>query len=228
MYNIYLRHAYPNELYHHGILGQKWGVRRYQNKDGSLTPAGKKRYLNNDGTLTKKGKKFIAKNDANKSVLKKAGYKGTPSEQSEQALKNAGFNTKSSDDGNVKWYEKEIKGKNGNIRVTTLTAKNDKIPLTDDDIKIATDSVNKYGASCKKKLLAEFEDNVKRGYWGNDNSVKLGNIDYMHFTKWSDDDISCEIMAPVLSKKGNDWFGAYKVFLNPKTGEIDEYVSYDD
>lgn len=32
------------ELYHHGILGMKWGVRRYQNKDGSLTKAGKKRY----------------------------------------------------------------------------------------------------------------------------------------------------------------------------------------
>lgn len=31
-----------NDLYHHGILGQKWGVRRYQNKDGSLTSAGKK------------------------------------------------------------------------------------------------------------------------------------------------------------------------------------------
>ena len=33
-----------NELMHWGIKGMKWGVRRYQNKDGSLTPAGKKRY----------------------------------------------------------------------------------------------------------------------------------------------------------------------------------------
>lgn len=32
---------YNNELYHHGIKGMKWGVRRYQNKDGSLTAKGK-------------------------------------------------------------------------------------------------------------------------------------------------------------------------------------------
>lgn len=36
--------SYKDELQHHGIKGQKWGVRRYQNKDGSLTSAGKKRY----------------------------------------------------------------------------------------------------------------------------------------------------------------------------------------
>ena len=36
--------VYRNELYHWGIKGQKWGVRRYQNKDGTLTSAGKKRY----------------------------------------------------------------------------------------------------------------------------------------------------------------------------------------
>ena len=33
-----------DELYHHGIKGQKWGRRRFQNEDGSLTPAGKERY----------------------------------------------------------------------------------------------------------------------------------------------------------------------------------------
>lgn len=33
-----------DELYHHGIKGQKWGIRRFQNPDGSLTAEGKKRY----------------------------------------------------------------------------------------------------------------------------------------------------------------------------------------
>lgn len=33
-----------NELYHHGIIGQKWGIRRFQNKDGTLTDAGRERY----------------------------------------------------------------------------------------------------------------------------------------------------------------------------------------
>lgn len=35
---------YEDELYHHGVKGQKWGVRRFQNKDGSLTKEGKSHY----------------------------------------------------------------------------------------------------------------------------------------------------------------------------------------
>lgn len=38
-----------NELYHHGIKGQKWGIRRYQNPDGSLTAKGIERYSGNKG-----------------------------------------------------------------------------------------------------------------------------------------------------------------------------------
>ena len=45
-----------NELQHHGIKGQKWGIRRFQNKDGSLTPAGRKRYDDDEGPRQSTGK----------------------------------------------------------------------------------------------------------------------------------------------------------------------------
>lgn len=59
----------PNELYHHGILGQKWGRRRFQNSDGSLTAAGKKRYGGNNLSSDEK-KKFVQDNATEKAYRK--------------------------------------------------------------------------------------------------------------------------------------------------------------
>ena len=62
------------ELYHHGIQGQRWGVRRYQNPDGSLTPAGKKRYDRNvryRDALIDKNKKRTRHAEEDKAIAKK-------------------------------------------------------------------------------------------------------------------------------------------------------------
>ena len=59
------------ELYHFGTKGMRWGARRYQNKDGSLTPAGKKRYSDDPDRQAVDSAKIKVKSA--KRVAKKAG-----------------------------------------------------------------------------------------------------------------------------------------------------------
>lgn len=77
------------ELYHHGIKGQKWGIRRFQNTDGSLKSAGKKRYdrekkkqAHHDKIVNKYIKEGLSKKDAEVAALKR--------EKVEKILKVAG------------------------------------------------------------------------------------------------------------------------------------------
>ena len=61
-----------NYIKHHGIKGQKWGVRRFQNKDGTLTPAGKQKY----GSKENFEKQYPEDRKAATKAVKKAADKG--------------------------------------------------------------------------------------------------------------------------------------------------------
>lgn len=81
------------ELYHHGIKGQRWGIRRYQKKDGSLTPAGKKRYYDTP-ELNKQKSEMQSAKSANRSskfayIKAKNIYENVPTQANQQAFKDA-------------------------------------------------------------------------------------------------------------------------------------------
>ena len=64
------------ELYHHGVKGQRWGVRRYQNPDGTLTAEGKARYgVDENGRMSKEGKKLYAQDRRDQKVLDRSSAK---------------------------------------------------------------------------------------------------------------------------------------------------------
>lgn len=101
-YNSY----YSDELYHYGILGMKWGIRRYQNKDGSLTPSG---YIHYYGYPRPKGETgpVYAPNDK----------RSTSKSDGRSKLKN--IRTTSSKTSNAE----KVKAKNSNNKESSLSEK---------------------------------------------------------------------------------------------------------
>ena len=138
-----------NGLYHHGIKGQKWGVRRFQNKDGSLTSAGKQRYYDDDEVI-KKGTKIYRVANSDEKIDSKRKY----------------VSITSSDRENYKELAKKSKLYNllgfGNIRAMPIDfdkpisefmyeAKKDLRVVSGE--RVVNDIVDKYGDKNSKYLL---------------------------------------------------------------------------
>lgn len=81
------------ELYHHGIKGQRWGVRRFQKKDGSLTSAGKKRYYDTPDLNKQKSElestKSVYKSSRNAYIKAVNRYNNVQTSKNLQAMKDA-------------------------------------------------------------------------------------------------------------------------------------------
>lgn len=196
-YKIYLRPVYSNELYHHGIKGQKWGVRRFQNPDGTLTARGRARYSKGDI-------KYINKFEAD---MKRKGWK------TESRSTNTG-----SPDITMK---KDITSKIGN----TITALAYECPgehgLTSYDPKRG-----KYWEEGAKKVRAKVDDickkatsNILREYDAKDFGMSqdefkknLGNPRI-----WAGDGTGSGTVEVLLS---TDWGGYFEFDYDFKTGKI--------
>ena len=112
-----------NELQHHGVKGQRWGVRRYQNKDGTLTKAGKRRYEKELEKLSKEER--IVKNK----IRTAAKLKKLEDKKAELRKMNDGLKRKNTD--NTDNTYKKHSTKSG---ITPKTKVTDVKSLSDDEL----------------------------------------------------------------------------------------------
>ena len=158
-----------NELLHYGILGMKWGVRRYQNYDGTLTEAGKKRVSAEYKKQTKIGMSKWNKNYSKTYV--------TAYNKAADTMNNGGINKYNAEQEQKygkdyalrQGYIEDYKTIFNSLLGQNLNAALDSFYKTNPNIQKAQSLVEKYGmtewdelAKSNAKLMAEVQEIVEK------------------------------------------------------------------
>lgn len=154
-----------NVLYHHGILGQRWGVRRYQRKDGTLTRAGKKRaaklrsqYRKVTGRDIEAEKTQGAEVDRNKQLARKP-----VSEMTNDEL-NEAINRKKLENTYLSYFPQVEKKKSIGKRAVTAVGK-----------KVLAPVAIEVGKQASKQMAINFINNHSKLQLSNNNDKKKDN-----------------------------------------------------
>lgn len=140
------------ELYHWGIKGMRWGVRRYQKRDGSLTPAGKKRYESEMAKL-RADKKVVKTASATKAKLDKLN-----AEREEVAQQKKSLFGKKKEKVEDNTADKPSEPDKTDVR--KLMKKKKPSQMTDEELKMVIDRMQleqKY-----KELVVDVDKNARR------------------------------------------------------------------
>lgn len=231
---------YDQELYHYGVKGMKWGIRRYQNKDGTLTSKGKKRYEKSNDNSNDEDE--IKNNKSRKILTKRNIAIGATAVGASLAVMGAMYVYKKSNPTMHVKYMKfgEI------VDINNLSSKDIIVKKGTKFHRVSSKSVEDY-AEEGKRIYASYLKSDARIYkeempkfirrWGNQGIISDdGKTSYEHIMKMNKDikAPSKKLMAEIYMKvTGNNEVdsGRYQRFMenlnnddNPDTKKFFQYV----
>ena len=158
---MYAREYYLNELYHHGVKGQKWGVRRYQNPDGTLTPEGKRKY----GTVDNFKRSMAAQNK------QRSDEKSSHRTRLEEKYRSEGMSKIEAQ----KAVEKRIKTEKIIAATAAMTVAAASAYVINKNIKYKADKIIKSGTKLQR-IAGMADENLDRAFYAS--YKKMDNMKY--------------------------------------------------